>query len=70
MGNIQEKFALLREDISLQSDYIFELLFELGQASPGKARMLAGILKEARAELAELFRKETSMLRLQETNNV
>lgn len=64
MASLNDKLNALREEIDTQSDYIQKTVEDIGQAANGKARLLAGSLKESREELAELFRKETIIMRL------
>ncbi|MCU7862424.1 MAG: hypothetical protein KZQ92_00420 [Candidatus Thiodiazotropha sp. (ex Lucinoma borealis)] len=65
MSELSQKLDDVREQMKISSDYIHEVELEIGQASPGQARTLTGGLNDARGELAELVRKETILLELE-----
>lgn len=64
MESLNDKLSDLRDEIDIQSDYIQRTVVDIGRATNGKERTLAGVLKESREELAELLRKETILMRL------
>lgn len=64
MESLNDKLSDLRDEIDIQSDYIQRTVVDIGRATNGQARLLSGILKSNREELAELFRKETILMRL------
>ena len=66
MNELIEKLGGIREQIKQVSDSIHRTKEDLGRASLGQARTLNGALSSARSELADLIRKETIILRVQE----
>lgn len=64
MESLNDKLSDLRDEIDIQSDYIQKTVVDIGRATNGQVRLLSGILKSNREELAELLRKETILMEL------
>ncbi|MCG7863851.1 MAG: hypothetical protein AB2697_21815 [Candidatus Thiodiazotropha endolucinida] len=64
MDNLNDKLKSVEEQRVALTGQIKQLMVEIGRATKGKERTLSGVLKENRAELAELFRKQTIIMRL------